>query len=643
MQHHELWIKLFIFFAEGSRLRKRPNKLLSDAELEEIAAHLWDDSEDEFDFSDTDSLADPEYFPEEIEDGENNELNTDLPINDDDNDGRNEVGDLIENEMLPNENTCDNPEAPICQKNIREKITWRKKHLAMNEDALNFLGNSSLPNNILELETPYDFFKYLFTDSLLQTIVDQTNLYSVQKNPNKPANISMGDIQKFFGIALYMSVIKLPRTRCYWRPDIGNATIRKCMTINEFETLKSVIHFNNNENLLPREHPDYDNLFRIRPLLTELNTRCSSVPMENKLSIDEQICATKSKHHLKQYIPMKPHKWGFKLFMLCDTSGFTYNFEIYNGSTNTFTKVKPNEKDLGASANVVVRLSRVIPRNENFQLYCDNYYTSIPLFSYMAKDGIFMLGTIRRNRILNSKLTNEKEFTKKSRGTSEEYVGNFEGIDLSTVAWKDNKVVTMLSSCFGELPFHDAKRFDRKNKQVITIPCPNVIIEYNKHMGGVDMLDSHIGRYKIPIRSRKWYLRIFFHLLDIVTINAWLLFKRSKKEKNIEDDMTQWQFRLHLAETLCLFQSANDKKRGRPSTSEVELGINAKRHKGPAVHAPPKNVRMDNVGHWTKYDTARQRCKMPLCKGITHFKCEKCGVHLCLTKDKNCFYNFHIQ
>lgn len=33
--------------------------------------------------------------------------------------------------------------------------------------------------------------------------------------------------------------------------------------------------------------------------------------------------------------------------------------------------------------------------------------------------------------------------------------------------------------------------------------CPYVITTYNKHMGGVDLLDSLIGRYKIIMRSKK--------------------------------------------------------------------------------------------------------------------------------------------
>jgi hypothetical protein len=43
-------------------------------------------------------------------------------------------------------------------------------------------------------------------------------------------------------------------------------------------------------------------------------------------------------------------------------------------------------------------------------------------------------------------------------------------------------------------------------------------------MGGVDLLDSLLGLYRIHIRSKKWYHRLFFHMLDVIICNAWLLY-----------------------------------------------------------------------------------------------------------------------
>jgi len=71
-----------------------------------------------------------------------------------------------------------------------------------------------------------------------------------------------------------------------------------------------------------------------------------------------------------------------------------------------------------------------------------------------------------------------------------------------------------------------ARRDSAKWAQIIEIDCPLIVNVYNKHMGGIDLLDSLLGQQKIKIRSRKWYLRIFYHLLDVTVVNSWLLHKR---------------------------------------------------------------------------------------------------------------------
>ncbi|KAJ8969606.1 hypothetical protein NQ314_001672 [Rhamnusium bicolor] len=64
------------------------------------------------------------------------------------------------------------------------KITWKKTKLLLNQQQLQFHGDPSLSSNILELDGPYEFFNYFFTDEILHRIVDETNLFSIQKDPN---------------------------------------------------------------------------------------------------------------------------------------------------------------------------------------------------------------------------------------------------------------------------------------------------------------------------------------------------------------------------------------------------------------------------------------------------------------------------
>lgn len=44
--------------------------------------------------------------------------------------------------------------------------------------------------------------------------------------------------------------------------------------------------------------------------------------------------SAKARNILKHYIPNKPNKWGYKLFVLFDIKGYLYKLEIYTGQEN---------------------------------------------------------------------------------------------------------------------------------------------------------------------------------------------------------------------------------------------------------------------------------------------------------------------
>ena len=78
---------------------------------------------------------------------------------------------------------------------------------------------------------------------------------------------------------------------------------------------------------------------------------------------------------MKQCNPKKPHKWGFKVFVLSGVSGFSYKFEIFTGASDNVCA----PDDLGASSNVVVRPVQHLPEKCNYKLYVDIWLNSIGL------------------------------------------------------------------------------------------------------------------------------------------------------------------------------------------------------------------------------------------------------------------------
>jgi len=99
---------------------------------------------------------------------------------------------------------------------------------------------------------------------------------------------------------------------------------------------------------------------------------------------------------------------------------------------------------------------------------------------------------------------------------------------ILSVCWYDNRQVNQLSTFAGTNPVGKARQWFKSEKIFKDNDCPHVVTIYNKYMGGVDLMDSIMGLYIIRKKSRKWYHRIFYHLLDMSVANAWLLYRRAR-------------------------------------------------------------------------------------------------------------------
>ena len=131
--------------------------------------------------------------------------------------------------------------------------------------------------------------------------------------------------------------------------------------------------------------------------------------------------------------------------------------------------------------------------------------------------------------------------------------------------WFDNKSVHILSTYIGLFPLKEAKRWDRKEKDYIKVQMPHAIAEYNKFMRGVHLCDMFLELYRIDFKSKKWYMRIFFYVLNLA-LNARLLYRRTLNKKT-KQHMSLCDFKLDIA-TRLLSSNKYTQKRGRPSQQD---------------------------------------------------------------------------
>ena len=104
--------------------------------------------------------------------------------------------------------------------------------------------------------------------------------------------------------------------------------------------------------------------------------------------------------------------------------------------------------------------------------------------------------------------------------------------------WKDKRDVILVST------FHDDSMENVTTRQGV-IQKPSVVLDYNKNMGGVDRNDGQLQSYKLAReRLKKYYQKMFRYLLDVVCLNAFIVYK--KKGGSI----SRLDFLLTLAENL---------------------------------------------------------------------------------------------
>jgi len=411
-----------------------------------------------------------------------------------------------------------------------------------------------------ETMTPLEYFRLFIDQPIIENLVYQTNLYSVQKS-GKNIDTNVNEMEQFLGIHILSGIVRVPQYRMYWARESRYNTIADTMSRNRFDKLRSYFHVNDNSTAAERGNVLYDKLHKVRPFITSIQKNLNNIEAEEYNSIDEFIIPFKGRSSLKQYIKNKPHKWGIKVFGRAGSSGIIYAFEIYIGKGTVII-----ESELGISGDIVLRLIEDLENHQNYKIFTDNWFTSYALLSKLKEKGFHASGTVRINRMPGCILEGDKSLSNRGRGSYD--VKTEENQNISVVKWYDNKYVHVASTNKGLQPIDYVKRWCAKEKKYIEVPRPAAIKGYNQNMGGVDLHDMLVELYRIDIRPKRYYIRIIFHLIDMCIVNAWLIYRRHCRQKNVKH-ITLLNFRAQIGHGLLKANKTIKRKRGRPSEETV--------------------------------------------------------------------------
>ncbi|GFX49480.1 piggyBac transposable element-derived protein 4 [Trichonephila clavipes] len=375
---------------------------------------------------------------------------------------------------------------------------------------------------------------------------------------------------------------------------------RTVMPRDRFLNLLRYLHFEDNNNVPDKTALDYDRLWKLRYVFDSLNNSFQNIynPSE-ELAIDEVIVSFKGRVIFKQYIPKKRKRFGIKLYKVVDKKGYTFNMKVYLGCDK-----KRNKSDLKMTSThaTVLELAECV-KDKGHKLFMDNLFSSPALFQQLYIEyKINSCGTMRPNR---------KNYPKKlacPKMKKGDLSVKF-GCGMRAMCWKDKREVFMLSN------MHDP---DMSTSTLCNDRCekPGLVTSYNTNMGFVDLNDRMANSYTFGRKTLKWTKKLFFHLLDLTVLNAFILYK-IKTGNNICHKI----FRLNLIRQL--LQNEN-----------IETIITS-----PQRNA--RNNRPENK-HWPGCKKVQRRCAMCKSKGMTRrtsVSCKLCNVGLCV----NCFEEYHTN
>lgn len=395
-----------------------------------------------------------------------------------------------------------------------------------------------------------------------------------------------------------MGTVRLNRLKDYWKTSrfFDFKCVRQVMSRDRFLLILRCLHFCSGSS------QDCDRLHKVRPIIDYFNNKMREVYYPGKeLSLDEGMVLWRGRLVFRQYIKNKRHKYGMKIYALTEPSGLVTNFTIYSG--------KGGDLSGKGHASKVVKFLMRGKFHKGHSLYMDNYYNSFGLASELLRKGTYCTGTFRQDR---KHFPADLKAGKLKKGEKMERYA--EGVMMGK--WRDKRVVHYIST------EHENTMGLSYNRRREAREKPVPIIYYNANMKGVDRNDQMMAYYPCDHKSLRWYKKVFVHVLQMLMINSFRLFKFGNPD---ETATALYDFRLSVIDALL------------PATEEPTPPAKRPRQN---EHLISKITKLDKLGR-----IVAKRCRVCYQGGKrkeTVYVCAQCPGEpgLCALA---CFEKFHAQ
>jgi hypothetical protein len=473
--------------------------------------------------------------------------------------------------------------------------TWKNEPISV--DPISEIQNAGPRNIPDEAKSPYDFFKLLFTEEMMNDLCDFTNSYaeqwkssdeSMRHDPLHPApnkfkappkwliedkkwkELTVPELKQFIAMQFCMAFVKLSRLKDYWSRKRYFFSVDhsfKLMPKWRFAQIKSCFHLCDFLETF-RTHGN-DPLWKVRDFLDSFEENCREfyVPSSD-LALDEMMLRFSGRSSLAFTQQPKPTPNGLKMIAVVDSK----NAYFLSGQLDTRS---------GSSKQQII-LDLVSGKNlESRTIVMDRGYVTLGLVESLVNSGFHAVGTIKKYSNIPKQIRNIPKFkessrTRRQRDRDSNEVEEEESDDDTTeaqdeiteekkdevaeevdvldrglkkgewiwlanvkipailVAWHDSGICLAISTRHGV----DGSTVQRKAKghvEKIIRTCPELIKYYNEKMGGVDRADSLRAHLTTIRRCRKWWHSVWYWILDTALINSKILHDESFPENKVAD------------------------------------------------------------------------------------------------------------
>ena len=489
-----------------------------------------------------------------------------------------------------------------------------------------------------------DYFSEFFDPSLIELAVFQTNMYAqfhmdmiARKHDALWVNTNKEEMSAFIGLLIMMGIDHKSCLEDYWSTDpyLINPGISKVMTRCRFQQLHRYFHLADAVTDPKRVADEEERkkrmiaepLYKVDPWLKPVLECCQTkFQMGQDISIDEGMVAFKGRSLLKQRLPHKPDKDGFKVWQVCDSdTSYISNFEPYLG-VKYLGQQEGRKKEKGAIQEMVMRMLKPF-KGKNHILFCDSLFTKVETAVNLAKENTYMVGSYnKRNRKAmppqlippsgKKKLVMETGYMKAATRVMDG------GLGLNITAYQDESAqIYILNTVYPPL-----ETVASKNERNI----PLSLSHYRIGMGGVDRANQKRKYYHVGRKNRRWWVYLANYCIDVSLVNAYECFKFDHPDTKLSHKM----FNLRTAKQLI----GGFSNRKVPVVRQVSATIAANLSIDPANISQHVVVKMDGRQKVCKHCS---KLKIKTNKGSTretYFGCEICGVNL---HKNTCFDAFH--